>query len=90
MTTNTRHLIPLTDDRGKALLPDDEMSCPLPGSVVLTSGAHGTAWQRHFSDGAWYSTHGSRREWSDLLRHRNLVLVYEAAPRTTHDTAPRG
>lgn len=55
---------------------------PLHGSVVLSGGPHGTAWQRHFSDGLWHRTGGGRgRTWREVMSHRNLVLVYDAAPR---------
>lgn len=55
---------------------------PLHGSVALSGGPHGTAWQRHFSTGKWHRTGGGRgRDWSEMLTHRNLVVVYDAAPR---------
>lgn len=83
MTTMNSRLIPMTDGRG-ALLQDTE-GCiePLPGSVVLTEGKHGTAWQRFFSDGKWHPTRGGgSRTWEQMLSKRNLVLVYDAPERT--------
>lgn len=76
------NLIPLTDNRGEPLLPKNLMSEPLPGSVVLTDGAYGTAWQRFFSDGRWHPTRGGgSKAWEELVQRRNLVLVYEADER---------
>lgn len=55
---------------------------PPPGSVVLTQGEHGTAWQRHFHDGLWHSSRGGRAKgWAEMLAERNLVLVYLAEER---------
>ena len=74
--------IPLTDDRGRFLLPSSESAEPEPGSVVLTEGLHGTGWQRHFNDGLWHSTRGGRaKTWEQMLTMRNLVLVYDAEER---------
>lgn len=70
----------LTDRRGSLLVDRPE---PLPGSVVLTEGEWGTAWQRFFSDGRWHPTRGGgSRTWAQLLGKRNLVLVYDATERT--------
>lgn len=81
MSTMTTRLIPVTDDRGKVYL--SEAREPLPDSVVLTNGIHGTAWQRHASDGLWHSTLGGRpKSWASLLRSRNLVLIYDAPVRS--------
>lgn len=78
----TDRLIPVTDTRGCLLLEPNEMDEPLPGSVVLTNGAYGTAWQRYFSDGLWHRVGGGRgRDWAYMLTHRNLVLVYDAPER---------
>lgn len=78
----TSTLIPLTDSRGKPLLAGRAYAEPLPGSVVLTMGEHGTAWQRHFSDGLWHRTGGGRaRRWEELLHQRSALLVYDAPPR---------
>lgn len=86
MNTN---LIPLTDNRGEPLLPKSLMNEPLPGSVVLTDGAYGTAWQRFFSDDRWHPTRGGgSKAWEELVQRRNLVLVYEADERP--EPAKRG
>lgn len=75
-------MIPLTDDRGHLLVPSEEAHNPEPGSVVLTNGKYGTAWQRHFADGLWHSTRGGKAQpWSVMLRKRGLLLAYEAQPR---------
>lgn len=76
-------MVPLTDTRGYPLLPDLDMKQePNPGSIVLTQGLHGTAYQRHFSDGLWHSTRGGApRRWAEITAYRNVVLVYEADPR---------
>ena len=79
-------MMPLTDRVGQPLLPSEYLTEPLPGSVVLTNGLHGTAWQRHFTDGLWHRT-GSNpsrpKTWEWFLTQRNLVLIYNAEPR--HD-----
>lgn len=57
---------------------------PNPGSVVLTSGEWGTAWQRHFSDGLWHrsgSNPSRPKTWAWLCAQRNTVLVYDARER---------
>lgn len=41
---------------------------PPRGSVVLTEGPRGTAWQRFFSDGRWHSVTGKSTSWERLLR----------------------
>lgn len=70
----------LTNFYGKVVT--DDITQPNPGSVVLSGGPHGTAWQRHFKDGKWHRTGGGRgRTWREVMAHRNLVLVYAAAPR---------
>lgn len=76
-------VIPLTDRKGAALVPSDELTEPLPGSVVLTEGLYGTAWQRAFSDGLWHSAMTQRtRTWDSLLAHcTGLVLIYDAEER---------
>ncbi len=76
-------IIPITDDRGKCLLPTDDCFEPEPSSIVLTNGQYGTAWQRHFADGLWHRVGGNRAfTWERMLQERNLVLVYDAEPRT--------
>lgn len=81
MAMNYR-MIPVTDDRGRLLLVEDDAAEPLSGSIVLTEGSHGTAWQRHFADGLWHSSRGGApKGWPDLLQKRNVVLVYDADER---------
>lgn len=79
-TETTDDLIYLTDDRGRAVYDTEDLTEPNPGSVVLTDGDFGTAWQRHFSDGKWHSSLGGRPvTWAWLLRRkRNLRLAYDA------------
>lgn len=73
--------IPITDDRGKCLISVRSVE-PNPGSVVLTDGEWGTAWQRFFHDGLWHKVGGGRAfTWARLLEERNLVLVYDARER---------
>lgn len=81
MQDKQTHLIYLTGDRGEAYC--DDMTEPEKGSVVLSDGDHGTAWQRHFNDGLWHSTRGGRAvTWAQLLAaKRNLRLAYDADPR---------
>lgn len=75
-------MIPMTDDRGNTLLTEEDAVEPLPGSIILTEGNYGTAWQRHFADGKWHSTRGGApKDWSDLIVKRNVVLVYDADER---------
>lgn len=75
-------MIPLTDRFGAPLLHPDDLVEPLPGSVVLTDGLHGTAWQRHFSDGKWHSSRGGKpQEWDAILAQHNVVLAYDAEER---------
>lgn len=78
----TERLIPVTDARGRPLLSDEENDEPLPGSVLLSNGEHGTAWQRYFSDGLWHRVGGGRaKTWPEMLTKRRLVLVYDAPER---------
>lgn len=83
-------ITPLTDDRGRSLCGD--FAEPRIGSVVLTSGIYGTAWQRLARDGKWHSTTGLRMPWKFMCARRNLVLVYDAPEREeplvhpAHDT----
>jgi len=83
MTTSTNsRVIPLTDDRGRPLLPESDQYEPLPGSIVLLDGRHGTAWQRHFSDGLWHCAgRAAPKTWEQIITKRNVVLVYDAEPR---------
>lgn len=76
-------VIPLTSARGVQLLTCDIENEPNPGSVVLTQGEFGTAWQRWFTDGMWHRTGSAqRKDWAWMVRQRNLVLVYEADTRS--------
>jgi len=78
---NTR-LIPITDDRGRPMVPEDECFEPECGSIVLVKGPQGTAWQRFFDTGLWYSARGKEgRTWEQMLASPGLVLVYEVGPR---------
>lgn len=58
---------------------------PPKGSIVLSDGPTGTAWQRHFSDGRWHSTTGRVRTWSSLQAYATrfampLIPIYNAQP----------
>lgn len=76
-------MINLTDNAGKALLPEDQMHEPAPGSIALTHGLSGTAWQRHHGDGLWHSTTGLTTTWPGLLTQDRLILVHDAEERVT-------
>lgn len=80
-TTGNDRLVPLTDDRGRLLVPEEEAYEPLPGSIVLGRGPHGTAWQRYFSDGLWHSVNGAVRNWEQMLRERQVLIVHDAPER---------
>lgn len=81
-TVANSRLIHLTDRNAIPLLPEDDRTEPNPGSIVMTDGLWGTAWQLHFSDGRWHPTRGGgSKTWAELLLRRNLVLVYDAEPR---------
>lgn len=81
MTVQTR-IIPITDDRGRFLVPEDDLFEPEPSSVVLTQGLTGTAWQLSFRDGLWHRLGSTARvTWESLLRERGLILVYDAQER---------
>lgn len=91
MTTMNSRLIYLTDGKGKCLLPEDDMIEPLPGSILMTNGIWGTAWQRQFSDGRWKSTSGQALDWDVLITKTDVVLVYDADERPTPEyTRNRG
>lgn len=77
-------MITLTDDRGRVVYDPAINNEPPVSSIVMTGGNYGNAWQRHGNDGLWHSTTGGKRRWSQLLRMRNLVLVYEATERVPH------
>jgi hypothetical protein len=74
--------IPMTDDKARPLLPANELIEPLPSSIVLTQGLHGTGWQRHYADGKWHRLGGGTPvTWEFLLKQKGLVLVYDADER---------
>lgn len=84
MSINLNYVIPITDERGKALVHN--RTEPEPGSIALTNGETGTCWQRFASDGLWHSTRGGRaRDWRWMLNQRNVVLVYDAPARVNGD-----
>jgi len=60
---------------------------PEPASVVLVNGIYGDAWQRYFSDGLWHRGK-YRYTWEQMLRERNMVLVYDAPVRSEHVVCP--
>lgn len=73
--------VPMTNATGANVMLSNEPE-PLPDSVVLTDGPHGHAFQRH-GDGLWYPVKGTRgRTWEEMMGNRNLVLVYDAEPRS--------
>lgn len=77
--------IEITDTKG-ALTTEGKIIAeeePLPSSVVLTQGEHGTAWQRwHGVETLWHRMGGGKaRTWAEMLAERNLVLVYDAEER---------
>lgn len=87
MITNTPNtpsplMTVLTGPRGTGLLPNVDHTEPVEGSIVLTEGLTGTAWQRHHSDGMWHSSRGGRpRRWIELLTRPWLVVVFVAPSR---------
>jgi len=86
-TVANSRLVHITDDKGRLLLPGDDLTEPNPDSIVLVDGIHGTAWQR-FQNGEWYSVRSHQsRTWTELLKMRRLVLVYDAEPRPDHTIA---
>lgn len=82
MPTRLTRLIQVTNDQGTLVLDEDTSYEPLPGSIVMTEGVHGTAWQRWFGDGLWHRCGSSqKKDWAYLLTKRNVVLVYDADER---------
>lgn len=72
----------LTDSTGRMTDYGVSRPEPEPGSVVLTEGEFGTAWQRHFRDGNWHRSGGGRPiTWDKMLTKRNLVVAYDAPKR---------
>lgn len=84
----SRNMMNMTDDTGRIVCYD--ITEPPPASIVMTNGNYGNAWQRHGNDGLWHSTTGGKRRWSQLLRMRNLVLVYEAPEREVEAECEHG
>lgn len=68
---------------------------PGPGSVVLTDGLQGTAWQRLHGDGLWHSSTGRTATWADLVAREEQydrggpLLVHLAPPREPSKRASR-
>lgn len=92
MTTPNSRMIPITDSRGKCLLPEDDRFEPECGSIVLVKGLYGTAHQRFFDDGLWYAARNNRdgKTWEQMLTMPDLVLVYDAAERESQPRPGRG
>lgn len=64
---------------------------PEPGSIVLTEGDHGTAWQRQFKDGRWHRIGGGRpRDWAWVMSQRRVRLIYDAPVREAERFDDRG
>lgn len=81
--------IQMTDTHG-APLGDEIHHEPNPGSVVLSNGEFGTAWQRHFDDLLWHRSGGGRPiTWMELMTKRNIVLVYDASLRVERNPEAR-
>ena len=76
----THTMIQLTDHLGVPVY-QGVMQQPERGSIMMNDGLHGTAWQRHFTDGKWHSTTGATRTFGSLCRLRNVWIVYSAAVR---------
>jgi hypothetical protein len=75
-------MIEVTNDQGEFVLADNGEQEPERGSVILTHGEFGTAWQRQFKDGKWHRIGGGRpRDWSWLVKQRRVWLVYDAPVR---------
>ena len=75
-------VVQITNTFGEVTLEDDELYEPPAGSVLLTKGLSGTAWQRHASDGLWHATtHDNPRAWAYFLRQRNVYLIHETGSR---------
>lgn len=58
---------------------------PAHGSIVMTQGLYGTAWQRHASDGLWHSSTGLVRTWVELFRKNTgatgVKLILDLTPK---------
>ena len=72
----------ITDEYGKPY--DRDFPEPPPGSVVMSSGLSGTAWQRRADDGLWYRMkNGGGKTWDHILGLRLVYFVHAAlAPKT--------
>lgn len=74
--------IRLTDQFGRWMPEVHNANEPLPGSIVLTEGEWGTAWQRLFSDGLWHACRGGRgKTWKQMSTMKNMLLVHDAGER---------
>ena len=71
----------VTDDQRRVMIPDPDIE-PERGSIIMTHGDWGTAYQRFFSDGLWHRVGGGGgRTWDWVLRQRSVRLVYDAPVR---------
>lgn len=72
----------LTDVLGWPLVFGDDAQEPECGSILMVDGWWGTAWQRLFIDGQWHSSRGGTpRSWKQLLKRKNVILIYDASKR---------
>lgn len=68
---------------------------PPRGSVVMTDGLEGTAWQRLHGDGLWHSSTGRTEAWATLCDREGQygrggpLLVHLAPPRVPSKRASR-
>lgn len=69
----TKKTVRLTDTGGHPL--DKTVSIPR-GAVVLINGLSGTAAQKFFSDGLWHTVNGRVLDDAELLREKNVYLIY--------------
>lgn len=70
----------VTGTHGERLLPLPPE--PGVGSVVLTHGPSGAAWQKTGRDGLWRRMGGGRpKTWDEVTKYRNTWLVYIAPNR---------
>ncbi len=75
-------LTPITDTHGNVITIPGRGKEPEPGSIVLTQGQFGTAWQRSFDDGMWHRVGGGRpRDWAWMLQQNRVFLSYNAPKR---------
>lgn len=73
----------ITNSRGRVINAEIAREEPYPGSVVMTHGEFGTAWQRSSRDGQWHPTFGTTgpKPWRWLLTRRHLILLHDAEAR---------